>query len=164
VCSYATPVVPELRGEGMRKILSLKSSTAPSRSTHTLVRDISRSSCRRCPPSIGFPLPSGKWGSYPPGTCSPFFPGQGEKAVAATSILLSLFPTRRRYCPRRRAPTTYSMLRNHAPLAECAEKKHETETRIIRARLHIKRPNTIGREYAHHKILPSYKLSDHLVS
>jgi hypothetical protein len=38
--SYATSVVPELGGEGLRNNRSLRSSKAPTRSTHTVVRDI----------------------------------------------------------------------------------------------------------------------------
>jgi hypothetical protein len=60
--SCATPVVPGLGGKGMRKTPSLRPSKAPTRSTHTLVRDNSRSSHRRAPPSIGFPLSSGHGG------------------------------------------------------------------------------------------------------
>jgi hypothetical protein len=52
------------RGEGRRENPSLMSSKAPSRSTHTLVRDNSRSSRRNSPPSVDFPLPSGQWGEY----------------------------------------------------------------------------------------------------
>jgi hypothetical protein len=60
--SCTTPVVPELGGKGMRKPPSLMSSWAPTRSTHTLVRDNSRSFRRNSPPSLGFPLPSGHGG------------------------------------------------------------------------------------------------------
>jgi hypothetical protein len=58
--SCATPVVPELRGEGMREKPSLRSSKAPTRSTHTLVRGSSRSSrCNSPSTSICFPSLSG---------------------------------------------------------------------------------------------------------
>jgi hypothetical protein len=40
VCSCATPVVPELRGKGRRKTPSHMSSTVPSRSSRSPVRDI----------------------------------------------------------------------------------------------------------------------------
>jgi hypothetical protein len=38
--SSATLVVPEMGGKDMRRNISLRSSNAPTRSTHTLVRDI----------------------------------------------------------------------------------------------------------------------------
>jgi hypothetical protein len=60
--SCATLVVPEMGGEGKRKKPSLTLSKAPTRSTHTLVGDYSRSSRRSSPPSIGFPRPSGYGG------------------------------------------------------------------------------------------------------
>jgi hypothetical protein len=60
--SCATPVVPELGRKGMQKIPSLISSKAPTRSTHTLVRDNSRPSRRIPPPSISSPLSSGQRG------------------------------------------------------------------------------------------------------
>jgi hypothetical protein len=59
---FATPVVPELGGKGRRKIPSLRSSKAPTRSTHTLVRDNSHYCRRNFPPNMGFPLPSGREG------------------------------------------------------------------------------------------------------
>jgi hypothetical protein len=46
------------RGKDMRKTSSLKSSRAPTRSTHTLVRD--KTSRRSYPPSIGSPLSLGR--------------------------------------------------------------------------------------------------------
>jgi hypothetical protein len=82
--SYTTPVVPDMGGKGKRKTPSLRSSKAPSRSTHTLVRDSSRSSRRSPPPSTGFSLP----------------PGRGEKTTAATCCHLS-FPMPRMSSPGR---------------------------------------------------------------
>jgi hypothetical protein len=55
----ATPVVPELGVEGMRKKPLLKSPTVPSRSTRTLVRDNRCSSRPSSPPSLVFLPPSG---------------------------------------------------------------------------------------------------------
>jgi hypothetical protein len=49
LCSYATPVVLKLMRKGTRK-----KSTAPTRSTRTIVRDKCRSSRFNCPPNIGF--------------------------------------------------------------------------------------------------------------
>jgi hypothetical protein len=65
-------------------MLPSRSSTAPSRSTHTIVRDKRCSSRRSWPPSTGFPSPS----------------GQGEKTIGVTSISLPPLPTRRS-CPGR---------------------------------------------------------------
>jgi hypothetical protein len=59
ICSCATPVLPELGGEGMRKKPSLRPSTVPSRSTHTLVRDNRCSSRQSSHPSLVFLPPSG---------------------------------------------------------------------------------------------------------
>jgi hypothetical protein len=59
--SCATPVVSKLGGEASRNPL-FRSSKEPTRSTHTLVRDNSRSSRRNSPLMIGFPLPSGPGG------------------------------------------------------------------------------------------------------
>jgi hypothetical protein len=60
--SCAAPVVPDLGGKCRRKAPSLKSSKAPTRSTHILVRDNSLSSRRSPPPRIGFLLPSWQGG------------------------------------------------------------------------------------------------------
>jgi hypothetical protein len=58
LCSSATPVLPELGGDDMRKDPSLGSSTAPSRSTNTFIRDNRCSSRRRSPPNLVFFRPS----------------------------------------------------------------------------------------------------------
>jgi hypothetical protein len=53
-----------VEGQGKRKNPSLWSSKAPSRSIHTLVRDISYSSRPNFPPSICAPLLSGQGGEH----------------------------------------------------------------------------------------------------
>jgi hypothetical protein len=62
--SCATHVFPEPGEKERRKTPWLRSSEAPTRSIHTLVRDNSRSFRRSSPPSMGFFLPSRQGGEH----------------------------------------------------------------------------------------------------
>jgi hypothetical protein len=101
LCSFATPVVPELVGKGIRKKPSHMQSTVPSQSTHTPCPTYRCSSRRSSPPSLDFPTP----------------PVAGERGIPKLQTVSSWSSSLRASfslvpCPSPFVPNTYLIVRN----------------------------------------------------